>query len=67
MSVLEKSKNKLKFANLLGSYFNKINSVPFEEERVEFQKINVQSDKYSQFYDLAKVEDFFLTAKNKNE
>ena len=62
-SVLEKSSDKLQFAELLGKFFDTIQPVHFEGERGDFQKIIVQNSKYSQFHDLEKVEDFFLTAK----
>ena len=63
ISILKKKSNKLKFTELLGRYFLEISPIHVEEALVEFQKLMVQSDKYSHFYDLAQVEDYFLIAK----
>ncbi|TFG20475.1 MAG: class I SAM-dependent methyltransferase [Promethearchaeota archaeon] len=63
ISILKKSYNKFRFAEMLGKCFDDIYPVNFEKERGDFQKMIVQNGKYSQFYDLEKVEDFFLTAK----
>ncbi len=63
ISNLEKSQDKQQIIESLGNYFKQILPIYFRELLEEFQKIIVQSDKYSQFHDLAKVEDFFITAK----
>ena len=63
VSILKKGINKLKFAELLGKYFQEIKPVSYKEIWEDFQKMGFQSDKYSQFYDPVKVEDFFLIAK----
>ncbi len=63
ISILKKSYTKFQFAELLGKCFDDIYPVNFDEEWGDFQKMIVQNGKYSQFYDLEKIEDFFLTAK----
>jgi SAM-dependent methyltransferase len=62
-SLLKKTSNKLKFAMQLGKYFQEVSPIYVDRIVEEFQKLIVQSDKYSPFYNLEKVEDYFLTAK----
>jgi SAM-dependent methyltransferase len=63
ISNLEKSQDKREIIESLGKYFEQIHPILYKEQMVEFQKMIVQNSKYSPYYDLEKVEDFFLSAK----